>query len=122
MTRNSVAANLLMAVLLLGGLFGMMRVKQEVFPEFELDVVTVSVPYPGASPEEVEQGIVLALEEAVLGVDGIKRITSSASEGVGTVSALLLLCGPSDRPGRREERGRPHPHLSWRPRIRASRC
>lgn len=91
MTRNSVAANLLMAVLLLGGLFGMMRVKQEVFPEFELDVVTVSVPYPGASPEEVEQGIVLALEEAVLGVDGIKRITSSASEGVGTVSALLLL-------------------------------
>ena len=52
---------------LLGGLLGLTRIKSEVFPAFELDMVTVSVVYPGASPEEVEQGIVLAVEEAVRG-------------------------------------------------------
>ncbi|MFT5683087.1 MAG: multidrug efflux pump subunit AcrB, partial [Myxococcota bacterium] len=53
MAQNPVAANLLMMVLLLGGLLGLSRIKAEVFPAFELDLVTVSVVYPGASPEEV---------------------------------------------------------------------
>ncbi len=91
MARNHVAANLLMFVILAGGVFGIFRVKQEVFPEFELDMITVSVAYPGASPAEVEQGIVLAVEEAVRGLDGVKRITAKASEGVGIVNVELLL-------------------------------
>ena len=90
MTRHAVAPNLLMLVLLIGGLIMATRIKQEVFPEFDEDMVTVSVPYPGASPEEVEQGIVLAIEEAVRGIDGIEEISAIASEGAGVVIAELL--------------------------------
>ena len=74
MARNPVAANLIMAFLLIGGLLMGARVKQEVFPETELDMISISVPYPGASPAEVEQGIILAVEEAVRGIDGVKRV------------------------------------------------
>ncbi len=91
MSRNSVASNLLMVIILVAGFAGLFSVKQEVFPEFTLDIVTVGVPYPGASPEDVEQGIVLAVEEAVRGVDGVKRVTSSSSEGGAAVSVELLL-------------------------------
>ena len=55
MTRNTVAANLLMFILVVGGLLIASRVKKEIFPEFELDIVSVSVLYPGASPEEIEE-------------------------------------------------------------------
>ncbi len=90
MTRHAVAPNLLMLVLLIGGFIMATRIKQEVFPEFDEDMVTISVPYPGASPEEVEQGIILAIEEAVRGIDGIEEISAIANEGAGTVIAELL--------------------------------
>jgi multidrug efflux pump subunit AcrB len=89
MTRHSVAPNLLMAFLLIGGFLMTLRIKQEVFPEFDLDIVTVTVPYPGASPEEVEQGIVLAIEEGIRGITDVKEVTSVASEGAGVVTAEL---------------------------------
>lgn len=85
MAGNSVAANLLMLVCLAGGLVMGSRVKQEVFPTFFSDSVTVTVPYPGAGPAEVEQGIVLAVEEAVSGLEGVEEIQSTASEGAGTI-------------------------------------
>ena len=91
MAKNSVAANLLMFVILVGGAIGILRTKQEVFPEFTIDIVQVAVPYPGASPAETEQGIVLAVEEAVRGLDGVKRVTSSSTEGAGAVSVELVL-------------------------------
>ena len=97
MARNSVAANLMMFIILLGGALGLRTIKQEVFPSFALDLVRVSVPYPGASPEEVEQGIVLAVEEAVRGIDGVKRVTGSASEGAGTVAIELLIDADPNR-------------------------
>ena len=90
MVYNRVTPNLLMLALLLGGFFVSGQIKKEVFPEFELDRVTVSVAYPGASPEEVEQGIVLVVEEAVRGLEGIKELTSRAGEGSGSVSIELL--------------------------------
>ncbi|MCB0317824.1 MAG: efflux RND transporter permease subunit, partial [Bdellovibrionales bacterium] len=90
MAENSVASNLLMIVLLVGGLLVATQVKQEVFPEFTTDTITISVPYPGASPEEVEQGIVLSIEDKVRGLDGVKRVTSTASEGAGNVTIELL--------------------------------
>jgi len=90
MTRNRVTPNLLMLVLLIGGLLMATRIKQEVFPEFELDIVSVTVPYPGASPEEVERGIVLVIEEAVRGIDGVKEVSATAREGVGTVNAEMF--------------------------------
>ncbi len=91
MAQNSVAANLLMVLCLIGGLLMWGQVKKEVFPEVNLDMVTVQVPYPGAGPEEVEQGVVLSVEEAVRGVDGIDEVRSTASEGMGTVTAELML-------------------------------
>lgn len=90
MAKNTVAANILMAVLLGGGIFATTRVKQEFLPQSELDAVNVSVAYPGASPDEVEQGIILAVEEAVRGIDGVKKVTSSASEGSGSVRIEVI--------------------------------
>ncbi|MFK7930744.1 MAG: efflux RND transporter permease subunit [Myxococcota bacterium] len=98
MTRNSVASNLLMVAILLAGIFlGLFQVRQEVFPEFSLDVISVRVPYPGASPDEVEQGIVLAVEEEVRGIDGVKSVNSVAAEGYGNVSVELLLGANPDK-------------------------
>ncbi|MCA9539664.1 MAG: efflux RND transporter permease subunit [Myxococcales bacterium] len=90
MARNPVAANLLMFMAIAGGLVVSRNIKQEVFPEFDPDAVTVSVIYPGASPAEVEQGIILAVEEAVRGIDGVKRVISTARENTATVQVELL--------------------------------
>ncbi|MDC6387138.1 efflux RND transporter permease subunit [Maribacter sp. PR1] len=90
MARNSIATNLLMLLLLGGGIFTMYTIQKEVFPEFQLDFVEVSVAYPGASPAEVEQGILQPVEEAVRGVNGIKEIVSEAGEGSGQVTIELV--------------------------------
>ncbi|MCB1148993.1 MAG: efflux RND transporter permease subunit, partial [Chlamydiia bacterium] len=90
MARNRVTSNLIMIFLMVGGFFIVSRLKQEVFPAFELDIIRVSVLYPGASPEEVEKGIILAVEDEVRGLDGIKKVTSKATEGSGTVLVELL--------------------------------
>ncbi len=97
--RNAVAANVLMLVIVFGGLTALLggRVRQEVFPEVNLDMVMIQVPYPGASPEEVEQGILLPVEEAVRGIDGVKEVRSTAREGMGVVSVELLLGTDPDR-------------------------
>ncbi|MCB9549863.1 MAG: efflux RND transporter permease subunit [Myxococcales bacterium] len=92
--RNRVSGNLLMIFLVLGGIFTALRIKQEVFPSFELDEIGIRVSYPGASPEEVESGIVLALEEAVRGIDGIGQVRSTADEG--SASLRLELLGDAD--------------------------
>ena len=97
MARNTVAANLLMFAIFAGGTLGLLTIKQEVFPEFTLDFVNVTVAYPGAGPAEVEQGIVLAVEEAVRGLDGVKRVTSVSAEGAGNVSIELLLDAEPDK-------------------------
>ncbi len=97
MAGHPVAANLLMAALLIGGVMSALRVRQEVFPSFSLDIVGISVPYPGASPEEVERGIITVIEDAVRGLDGVKKITSTASEGRGSVSVELQLTATPDR-------------------------
>jgi multidrug efflux pump subunit AcrB len=90
MAGHSVAANLLMVVFLVGGLIFAGQIKKEVFPDFELDYVTISMAYPGASPEEVERGIILAIEEAVQGLDDVKQVTAVAREGSGTVTVEVL--------------------------------
>ena len=90
MAGHSVPANLLMLVLLVGGFLMSGKIKKEVFPDFELDRINISVPYPGASPEEVEKGIILAIEEAVQDLEGIKKLTAAAQEGLGTVTVEIL--------------------------------
>lgn len=90
MAGNSVAANVLMLILLVGGLISALNIRQEVFPEFSTDTVSISVSYPGASPEEIEKGVILPVEEAVEGLEGIDSIRSTASEGFGTVRVEAL--------------------------------
>jgi hydrophobic/amphiphilic exporter-1 (mainly G- bacteria), HAE1 family len=81
--RNMPAMNTLMVAVLLVGAMAFASMRREVFPEFDLEIVLVTVPYPGATPEEVEEGICQKIEEACRSVEGIKKITSVAQEGAG---------------------------------------
>jgi len=83
--ENSVAANLLMLLFIVGGLISAFSIKVEVFPDAEPDLIRISVSYPGASPQEVEEGVVKPIEEKVAGLAGIERITSTSKEGSGTI-------------------------------------
>jgi multidrug efflux pump subunit AcrB len=80
---NHVAANLLMLLIIVAGFLSIFSARMEVFPELSLDMITITVPYLGASPEDVEEGVCLRVEEAIAAVDGVKRMTSSAGEGAG---------------------------------------
>ncbi|HEY7774962.1 MAG TPA: efflux RND transporter permease subunit, partial [Kineobactrum sp.] len=78
--HNPVAANLLMLIILVVGLGSAFTIQRAMFPVLDIDVIMVNMSYPGAAPEEVEQGIVLKIEEAINDVDGIKRVESDALE------------------------------------------
>ena len=88
--QNGVAANLVMIVIIVGGLMTISGIKKEIFPEYAVDMVRVSVSYRGAAPEEVEEGVCVRIEEAIQDLDGIERISSLAAEGGGTVSIEIL--------------------------------
>ncbi|MDX8410402.1 MAG: efflux RND transporter permease subunit [Mariprofundaceae bacterium] len=84
--RNEVAANLLMLIILALGAWSLIdRLPLEVFPEFERDSVTISMSYRGATPAEVEEALVARIEEAIADISGVKRITSSANEGLARI-------------------------------------
>ncbi len=86
-SENHVAANFLMLVVLLAGLSTWFKLRKEIFPETALDAVIVQVPYPNATAEEVETGVILKLEEAVSdNVEGVKRYTTTATEGLAAMT------------------------------------
>ena len=95
--QNHVAANLVMVLLVAGGLAAMSSINQKSFPDIEVEVISVRVPFLGATPEEVEEGVCVRVEEKIQGIAGIQKITSSASEGNCGVSAELLSGYPVDR-------------------------
>ena len=84
---NHVAANLLMFLIIVAGLLSASTIRKQMQPDFELNNVQVQVLYLGAAPQEVEEGVVIKVEEAIQDVDGIVKLSSTASEGVGTVIA-----------------------------------
>ena len=88
--RNGVAANLLVAFIVLAGLYSMKNLKREIFPEVDSDMISVTVSYLGAAPSEVEEGVCIRVEEAIQSLEGVKKITSVAREGMGVVTAELL--------------------------------
>ncbi len=94
--KNSVAANLLLAAIVIGGLLTAPSVILEAFPEVTTGIITVVVEYPGAAPSEVEESIAVRIEEELFGLDGIKRITSESSESVATVTAELAAGADED--------------------------
>jgi multidrug efflux pump subunit AcrB len=121
MTRNSIAANLMMILLLVGGFWMALQVQKEVFPEFQLDIVEVTVNYPGAAPEEVEKGILLPVEEAVQGIQSIKEMTSTAREDTGTI-LLELVAGSNQMQALQDiqqavDRVRTFPEQAEEPRV-----
>jgi len=95
--RNHVAANLLMVIFVVGGLAALPSINQKSFPDFEVEMIQIGVPYPGAAPEEVELSVCVRIEEEIQGLEGIDRITSTASEGACGVTAELLSGYPIDR-------------------------
>ena len=88
-TYNSVAANLLMILILVSGYFSYQGINKKMFPEFNPNNIQVMVPHLGAAPEEVEQSVILKIEESLEDIEGIKRITATAREGLGIVTIEL---------------------------------
>ena len=95
--RNPVAANLLMVLIVIGGLIGMANVRGETFPDVALDTLVIEVPYLGATPEEVETAVCIRIEQAIQGIDGIDKIISTANEGLCTVVVNVALHADSRR-------------------------
>ncbi len=87
---NRIAANLLMAVIIGAGLLALPDIREEVVPELDPEMISVTVPYLGAAPAEVEEGVCAPVEDAVASLTGVKKITSTAAEGVGTVLIEVL--------------------------------
>ncbi len=83
--HNPIAANLLMILLVVGGALALPALNKEFFPSFQMNVVNVSMPYPGAGPSEVEEQICIRIEEAVHDLDGVKSVESTARQGLGSV-------------------------------------
>jgi multidrug efflux pump subunit AcrB len=87
--KNPVAGNLLMVILLAGGLLSALGLTAQVFPTIDPGTVSISVAYPGATPTEVEEGITRRVEEAVFGIEGVDRVISRASENLGSITLEL---------------------------------
>lgn len=87
--QNRVTVNLILILVILAGFLALSRMRREVFPQFSLDFIQIAVDYPGASPEEIEEGICIKIEEQIKGIEGISRLLSIASEGRGLVLAEL---------------------------------
>ena len=87
--KNGVAANLLAIFIAIVGVMTIGTLRQEVFPEFSSDIISVRVVYPGAAPEEVEEGISQKIEEVIHGLTDVKKITSTSQENSSTVMVEL---------------------------------
>lgn len=87
--KNGVAANLLLGIIVIAGIFSIKGMKMELFPDFDLDLVSITVPYPGAAPLEVEDGICKQIEEKIWDLSGIKKLVSYSREGEGVVGVQV---------------------------------
>ena len=81
--RNAVFANIVLVLIFLAGYIAIRNMNRETFPEFSLDMITITVPYPGADPAEIEEGISRKIEEAIEEIEGIKLYTTTSRENVG---------------------------------------
>ncbi len=88
--HNPVAANLIMLTLLIAGSCSLLNIKKEIYPDTKSDVIEVSIGYPGAAPEDVEQGVVRQVEEVLQGVEGVKNLLATAAPEEGRFSLVLL--------------------------------
>jgi hydrophobic/amphiphilic exporter-1 (mainly G- bacteria), HAE1 family len=96
--RNAPALNIVLIAVMVVGWFAFKQLRRESFPEFELDSIVITVPYPGAAPQEVEQGICQKIEEAVRSLNGVDKVTSVAREG--SANVVLEVASSVDNPDR----------------------
>ena len=87
--KNGVVANLLAFFIVTLGFMSIGTLKQEVFPEFSSNMIFITVPYPGAAPDEVEEGVCQRIEEAVYGLTDVEKVTSTSIENAGTIVVEL---------------------------------
>ncbi|MCW8933786.1 MAG: efflux RND transporter permease subunit [Gammaproteobacteria bacterium] len=87
--ENQVAANLTMLLIVVAGLFSLQATRKELIPNISLDQVNISVAFPGASPQEVEKTVCIRIEESIFDIEGIRKLTSRAAEGVCNVTASI---------------------------------
>ena len=85
-SRNHVAGNFLMLAVLLAGFSSWYKLRKEIFPELAIDAILVTIPYPNATPVEAERGVNVPVEEAIADLTGIKKISSTAAQNIGTVT------------------------------------
>ncbi len=90
MTENNVASNILMFAMLIGGLIFLLNTKQEVMPPFEIDEVEVEISLSGASPEEVEKGMVIAIEDAIRGLESVDSVETRIRTGGADIEATAI--------------------------------
>src|SRR6056297_4092595 len=88
--RSRVLPNLLMVALLLAGVFAMTNLTVKNFPDINTGTISISVAYPGATPQEVSAGVVQPIENAIRSIEGIRRIDATASQNTGTVTVATL--------------------------------
>ena len=84
--EHRVSVNLIMVFLIVAGLFTVLNMKREMFPQFSLDMIDIGIPYPGASPEEVEEGVCIKVEEQLKSLEDVKTVYSTSFEGYGSVN------------------------------------
>lgn len=88
--HNKVAANLLMMILVAGGIIALPQLYLEEFPEVKVEAVQIRIPYLGAAPQEVESAVCIRVEEALEGTEGVDTVRSTASEGMCSIIAELV--------------------------------
>jgi len=95
--RNPIAANMLMVAIVIGGIFGFFRVEREVFPSADFNGASISVAWPGAAPREIEEQIIVRIEQAIAGIDGIRHVDSRAQENLAVINVEGQASGDATR-------------------------
>lgn len=83
--KKPIWANAVIVITILFGSYSLMNINKSFFPELDLNTILVNVAYPGASPEEMEEGVTIKIEQALRGIDGIELITSTSSENIASI-------------------------------------
>ena len=87
--KHPIFGNSLLALIMVFGLFALINTKITFFPDRPANFITITASYPGASPEEIEEGITLKIEDAIKGITGVDRTTSTSSENFASISVEL---------------------------------
>lgn len=84
--KNHIWANAIIVVVIMFGVYNLLTIKKSFFPETDPQMIKINVMYPGASPEEMEDGVTIKIEQSLRGIDGIEEISSTSSENISSIT------------------------------------